>query len=501
MTLYKYLLAIIAVFLVCPVGVLAADWKYEPQPAAEEDTQKQASNAGQRAKDLTVRQDDKRPEDQFTVQLFGRPLTIGGEYELKPRYRNNFDLDPEDDYRRFRLDQNFDLELFYEIRHDLFAFLEAKARRRDDWDLAADEHESDSALERGQTWLYAGDMFGTPFSLQIGRQNIREKRGWWWDEDLDSVRVFYHSPSSTLEWELAAAEQIAPLSVREDVDPELDDVRRVLGQLTWHWDRKQRIEFFFLHQNDYSKAPRIDAIVPEVSEDESDAQLTWVGLRALGRWKVKPLGRFYYWFESALVDGKEKLIDFDDAGDGMSIVDEVFDPDVRGWALDIGATWQLHKDRGLAVTFGFAHGSGDADPEDGTDRAFRQSGLHDNKGKFRGVNRFRYYGELTRPELSNLNVYTAAVGSRFWKKSSWELVYHHYQQVEAADFVRDSRIRTRPLGTDRHLGDEIDIVFGFEEWKHLEIDLVGAVFRAGDAYGPNAGERAYNVILQFDYDF
>ena len=45
------------------------------------------------------------------------------------------------------------------------------------------------ARERGETWLYMSHLFGSNFSLQVGRQNLREPRSWWWDKDLDALRL------------------------------------------------------------------------------------------------------------------------------------------------------------------------------------------------------------------------------------------------------------------------------------------------------------------------
>lgn len=54
----------------------------------------------------------------------------------------------------------------------------------------------------------------------------------------------------------------------------------------------------------------------------------------------------------------------------------------------------------------------------------RQTGLQDNNGEFFGVDCFRYYGELLRPELSKLQITTLALGFRMLTNSSIEFVYH-----------------------------------------------------------------------------
>ena len=39
------------------------------------------------------------------------------------------------------------------------------------------------------------------------------------------------------------------------------------------------------------------------------------------------------------------------------------------------------------------------------------------------------------------------------------------------------------------------------EWENLEIELAGAIFRAGDAYGTLAGRQAYSAFLKLTYEF
>lgn len=440
--------------------------------------------------------DDRRPDEQYTVRLLGRRLTIGGEYEFEPQYRRDFAFDARGD-DLFRVDQGIDLEFLYEWSPDLDLFLEGKYRRRDELYVEGGPEDRDSSLERGETWLYARRLAGGNWGLQVGRQNIHEKREWWWDEDLDALRLYYDA--GAVGAELAVAEELAAVASGEDIDPERDDILRVLGRVTWNWGRRQRLEFFYLHHDDRSGTPVAGAVLPASAEDDRDADLDWYGARALGRWKYRPLGRFHYWVDTGIVRGHETAIDFDDLGGGLSVVDSVDRRRVRGWAADLGVTWETKFRGAPSFTFGFARGSGDSDG--GTDTAYRQTGLQDNNTKFRGVDRFRYYGELLRPELSNLDIYTLSVGFPLLAHSSIEIPFHVYRQVEASDRLRNARLRIDPDGLSRDIGSELDIVLGLEEWKHLELELVAGLFRAGDAFGARSGDYASTVIFKLNYNF
>ncbi len=173
------------------------------------------------------------------------------------------------------------------------------------------------------------------------------------------------------------------------------------------------------------------------------------GAVALSSW-----GELAYWWDSAAVVGEETLLAFTKGEGGGLQVSRHSVRKVRGWAFDGGVTWQTPFPGHPALTLGYAIGSGDEQPQGETDFSFRQTGLQDNNGRFRGVDRFRYYGELLRPELSNLQIWTAALGMRFWRSSSVEFLYHLYYQVEEASILRGARIKADPQGTNRNIGQE-----------------------------------------------
>lgn len=443
---------------------------------------------------LTSRPDDRRPDEQLTLELAGRPLTIGGEFEIQTRRRDDFALEEEDS--ETRLDLQTQLEIFYPVSERIAAFFEVKAERESEVFTGEASRETTSAVERGEMWLYMNRFLHPDLALQIGRQNFVDEREWWWDEDLDALRLHYDRRH--LKTELAVAQEVGRVSTREGIDPEDEDILRLLGRASWLWRSEQRLDFFGLLHRDRSERSKLDSVLAESGEDESDADLTWLGLRASGQVRSDSLGRLYYWFDTAQVNGNEERVDFAAIGDGLSLVEDIDSMSVRGWAYDVGVTWRTPTRQQLSFTVGFAQGSGDTDLQNGTDMSFRQTGLQDNNSKFRGIDRFRYYGEALRPELSNLSILTVSLGRRFLRNSSVEFLYHQYTQVDSAPFLRRTSIDADPNGLSNDIGQEIDIVIGIEEWEHLELELVGGLFRPGEAFGELARDA---VIFDFKVNY
>ena len=458
-------------------------------------------------KSLVRRQDVRRPDDQFKFDLLGKPVTLGGEYDFNPGFRDDFDLDKREKDSSLRIDQELKLEAFYPISNFTAVFLSFKGTSESRFNSADDNFDRTTfSIDRDETWIYLDRLFGTGFGLQFGNQNVSETREWWWDKDMDALRLYYNQ--GPLHFELAGGKQIGGESTRQSIDNRDKEVTRILGLGSWMWNSKQRLEFFFLHQWDSSSRDVEDNIIRRTSRDNFDDDMTWFGARAIGEVGLDDYGSVTYWGDFAGVHGTERVTDYDsedrdgnDLPDQLVRVNSVDKRDVSGWAFDVGAFWTLPLDWQPTFTLSYARASGDTDYSDGNNGSFRQTGIQRNNWRFNGVNRFRIYGELLRPELSNIGIFTSAFGVRLLKNSSIELVYHKYDQVVAADFMRTANINADPNGISRDIGQEINVIADFREWKHWEIGLEGYVFNPGKAFDQENNDPAWALFFDVNYNF
>ncbi|MDX1648809.1 MAG: alginate export family protein [Myxococcota bacterium] len=448
---------------------------------------------------LTEEPEEVRPREPLAIPLFGRDLVLSGGYEVRATFDGDPRLGLRDDDRG-RLAQKLEIELFYPVTENVSLF--ADSEYAFDWDFFREGGggTTEGVWERGETWLHVARLAGTPLGFQVGRQKLRDEREWWWDESLDSVRLFWSG--DRVEAQLLLGQELASeVLPGERVEPEHEDVTRLLASADWRWASDQRLALFFLGQRDRSAVERLGRRVSEEREDELDADLSWLGLRATGGLELGRAGRLAYWGEGGFVWGRERAADFDDAPEGGLVVDEVVERDVQGWALDVGVTWRTPLPGDPSLSLGYAVGSGDRRPDDGREQGFRQTGLHDNEWDFGGRSRVRYYGELFDPELSNLHVATLGVEWPLFDASGLAFLLHAYRQVHAAPFLRDAGIRARPSGEDPDLGQELDAVLTLREWEPVRLEALAAVFRAGRAYGDEAGRLAYGAGLKFQVGF
>ena len=447
---------------------------------------------------LTRRQGSRRPQAAPTRTLFGKPLAISSELDLDVRDRKNLDLGGGESTTDSTTE--YQLEFIYQPASNVYAYLGAKAVYEADLARTSGERDSVLALERDQAWVYVERMFGSAFGLQAGRQNFKETREWWWDDDLDAARLYFdHGPFHA---EAAVARELAPVSTEDDgIDPAQRDVTRYIGMASWLWAPRQKLDVFLLRANDDSSTPPVGGLIDADREDASDARVTWYGVRATGRRAFSGAGTFEYWLDTGLVTGTDTLVSYADDVSGRSRVTGVRRVDVSGSAFDLGLSWETELPLSPTFTVGYARGSGDATDADGSDHSYRQTGLQGNKWRFAGVNRFLIYGAALRPELSNLSIATLSAGLPLLRNSSLELSYRRYEQVVASDSMREWRIDASPNGLARDIGDGIDLVLGIRESRSIDFALTASAFRAGQAFDAADREVAWLVLAEATVSF
>jgi hypothetical protein len=231
-----------------------------------------------------------------------------------------------------------------------------------------------------------------------------------------------------------------------------------------------------------------DDLVNADPDDESDAELTWLGLRATGVLGLGEAGLLGYWLDAAWLTGREKLIG---PKEGDPEQDEITRDGVHGTAFDVGASWILPFAHDPRLFAGFARGS----------KEFRQTALQANEAGFGGVERFPSYGILLAPELANLSVVTAGAGLALLRSSSLDLVYHHYRLVDAEVGLRDDRFEATLDGEQHDLGHGVDLVLALEEWERFEFVFALSALRAGDAYVDRPNTWSYGGFAALRYAF
>lgn len=448
---------------------------------------------------LTEREDKRRPLEPWSVEVAGRPLIVGGEYELMfDRLHDTVDAEPYSQVDRLLLDSGLEAEAFYAFAPPFAVFAQLRLGLSEELLASSSEGVSDLEIERGEMWLYGEGLLpnrdGVRVNADLGRLHFEDERRWWWDEELDAVRIEIEGETADLT--VAAARELAPRTTAYDhIDAQHEGVLRVIAEASWNWRRDHTLQVLALHHVDTSSSDSDDHGAGTGSDDVSDADLTWLGARLIGaidpRRLTVPQGIFGYWMDAGGVVGTETLSEH--PGSSPSVVRRK--QSVGGWAFDVGVGWLLPARVEPRIYGGLAMASGDRNPDDDFDHSYRQTGLQTNEAGTGGVQRFNNYGIVLDAELANLSIATIGAGISLWRSSSLDLLYHQYRLLEPAPALRNAGIELVLDGTHRELGDGVDLVLAIEEWERLEFELTASAFHGADALHADQPRWNYEATL------
>ena len=467
---------------------LALERAQGDNPAIEEDQKA--------TKSIALQGDDERLRSDAPFQTtIGESLfTLTGAFSQDFLIQNNLDLDPNRKRDRYRWTSEMALNATLLFSNGIYIFSELgidNVLTFENRENPGEKPNNDFTLELKDAWV----EFPLPLSyaprLRVGRQQFFEPRRWAIDETLDAIRLLVEPGP----FHLSLSVSTPPVSKSDD-----DNIE------TFHdiFEPRQQIDYIQHAWYDITRKSRIgqyvivrDHDLPTDGAKPGDEDAIWVGFRVFGRENVK-LGRsdseflknlfkprIHYWFDGAFVGGS------------------VGGKKIRGIGFDLGGVYNARKlPFSPYATLGYAFGSGDGNSSSNVDLNFRQTGFHDNSGKFGGVVNFPYYGTVLNPELSNLQVFTAGFGFRPTKKSSFDIVYHHYLQNVAMDSLRDLDLRSvDPNGKDTNIGDEIDFIIGIRDFDHVRYRVRSGYFIPGTAFDEDERDPAFEVRLDIQFFF
>jgi len=209
----------------------------------------------------------------------------------------------------------------------------------------------------------------------------------------------------------------------------------------------------------------------------SDKRMTW-GLRAVG----KPLDGLDTWGEIAIQDGSDMGLE------------------VSAMALWLGGKYTF-KDVTYKpfVNLEYIYGSGDKDSSDNKDKAFDQ------------LYEFTEFGYTYDPKVSNIHIIKAGLGCSLTDDLSLALNYYHYRQAKKATYGTYTNSGTSSTdigdidvarnGTDKDIGDEIDIVLNYRYTEDVSTQFYWAYFMPGDAFSSPTNKDAYSIRGQMIVNF
>ena len=392
------------------------------------------------------------------IVLHEIPLVIGGHLELSYEGLRNTDLGEGEDTGLDLLKAELELELLFAPSERFDAYLRMQLTQRSTPQDEGDQSSSGTELILNEAYVTL-TASAPGLSLRVGRQLFEDERQWLYDAELDAVRGRFIDARSLLELSVSEKALLAEEDLLNSADEE---------SIT---------NFIFYGIREIADGIDLGGFaVAGENHDVADTRTLLVGLTSRG----EAANGLDYWIDAALLRGEDQ------------------GADLRGYGIDFLASYRFEAPLRPRVLMGYAFGSGDPDPDGGDDRGFRQTGLQDNEAELGGVAAFKYLGEVFDPELSNLSVLTAGIGVHPHEDLSIDLVYHRYLQDDASEQISSSVLEAEATGESRRLGDEIDLVVGYESAEHVSISGFFGCFLPGAAFENGADEALLaRIEIQF----
>lgn len=370
----------------------------------------------------------------------------------------------------------------------------------DDISLNDDPNKDEKFLELRELYFH---QRMSDYALRIGRQRLREERSLWWNSDNDLIRLFYKKDGDS--GFIAAGEDLASYRTDRHEDGDDESRFRVLGEYRYQYASDHFLEPRFIAEYDHSDARETNDIVSARAVDEEDINGLYFGVRAKGKLYQK----WHYRSDIIALVGSQdsqnysKIANTDEYRAGAKS-----EQNLRAWAMDTDVKYTIHDD--IFIKAGYAFASGDKDG--GTDTEFRQSGLESGSSRSDLERQTqRNYGEVFRPELSNMHILTAGVSYNPTQRLTVGTNYFYYRQVELADDVRSSGITANPNNKDKTLGHEVDVGATYylqdsdkDEDTFLDkasVRMVGGMFIPGAAYDEGNDNPSYRLFTELRLEF
>jgi alginate production protein len=395
-------------------------------------------------------------------------LTLKTELTFEAETQRSFDLDDSERDGFTFLEPRVNLELEIEPADQIKAIFEVEGTLREIIEDDADDELNERKLETKQAYIEF-EPDGTDLTLAVGRQDISDDMEWLIDESLDSVRVTYEADPIGFDV-YVGRQSLVNLSTPAEEEELITDYAAFLRYK--FSDKSYADAYVFFRDGERF----LDG--GEITEEN----LLFLGVQSIGEIN----SQLSYWFNAAYLTGDSR------EGDGKV--------DISAFGANLGATYTFDTQLEPSITLGFAYGSGDPNTDDDVDRGFRQTGLHGNSHRFNGVASFSYLGQLLDPEIGNLMIFTAGFGIKPSERSSLDLVYHYYSQVEASDDLVDTNLDMDPDGESKDIGHAFDLVFGYREIENVTVEAAVGAFVPGNAF-PDGSGTAYFGQIEITYSF
>lgn len=299
-----------------------------------------------------------------------------------------------------------------------------------------------------ELYLRSYNILDNRANILVGRKKIKDNRSWWYNNNLDVIKIFNEHDLVTYNMYLGT--RIDSIIDNGDFYKDINNDK-----------------FFVANINDQIY---IDNFIRGyyVWENKAQRNLHWFGMRANGDKTIKG-DTFRYWMDLGKVSGKNEK-------------------DINDYAYDTGVLY-IPKDSKNSYGIGYAVGGKD----------YTQPLIANNKSKYlNGKIDIKYYGFYLDPVLHNIKVLSLYWFRDLSEKEVLGASFHDYSKYSESSDIDMTRYVYQPLGNGKDIGREIDLFYKFTEALRYNYRIVFSYFKGGDAYSVVTNNRN-GINAKFDF--
>jgi len=334
------------------------------------------------------------------------------------------------------------------------------------------KEDNDWDVNVAEAYIQLSEIVYSPWTTKVGRQYLNYGRGFLissreWEYKFDAWRNILDFFPWTIDLFYSRLVESDPAAVGI-VDPKAADDEDLFGlNMNYQADLWTMEGYVFGKRDEFGVDDYGDMKQAPVA----------VGVRV----DASPVEAFDIWAEFAYEFGKYQTTTMAE------------DEKMKAFGFDLGMVYVFDVTWEPAIALSYTYASGDKG-DDAADPAGEM---------FDPMFNYNYYGYAYSPYLSNIGILNAQVSILPSDSTTFILDFYYYSQNEDRIMsmgnpdMDNGGVSALTNGTESYLGMELDAILEYDYTEDVSLQVVGAWFKAGDAYEVPSNDESPDDVFEF----
>ncbi|WP_457565016.1 alginate export family protein [Caminibacter sp.] len=304
--------------------------------------------------------------------------------------------------------------------------------------------------------LYIRSFYLTNFAdLLIGRKKTKDIKSWWFNNNLDQIRVFNENNLLTYKILFATRFDNKKYSSENNINANVKNSKYFIANINDIYYYQKSIGAYFIYEN----------VKPQT-------------------FYIKQKNRYFgiYNYDNNFLKGMAYWINFGFAKGKRYYFSST--QTINGLGFDVGLKKIFNS---FLLAGSYVYGS----------KNFTQPYIATNYSDFLQKNlNVKYYGYILNPKAENINIINLYAIKNFDENKSIYGSIHFYRQTKARKVTYDNYFYSTD-GKNKNLGSEIDLVYQYLLQKNKKLKIGAAYFIGSKAYDYLKKKNVFRIFINY----